>query len=221
MMAITFGTLTEQYDGKADDGDPTTPDTNASYHYPPNLQGIDGASFASSLGINTQTSHILTGVSNAVLGQHSSSPIIAGSSNKVGQAFSIKRSWWDKFKAWVGLGTKFSVSLKFNATITVNNGTGNIRVIAWLIDTAGGTPLQIQHSYDFGPFVGVQSPINVQRDSSAWKSISNPGSFSDNFTTQSIALGDGSYIFQSELNLMDRADGQVLIGTVMTTQLIY
>lgn len=219
-MKFAWGPITTQFNGVADDADPTTIGTPS---YPPGLRCSDGATLANSGPRNRAVGDdiFLSGTANAVVGTHSTGHLPhAASFNKIIHQFTVTLNWWDRLLSKLGFPTKCTVDLRLSASATSLQGPANIRIIAWVFGPAGGAPIaQIQHSYDLMVDLTDSQVINIKRDGAPWTQIGNPDMLADQFSVGNVPLGAGNYQFQSELNVDSQADGHVLTSAQTTATL--
>lgn len=222
-MKVTWGAVTTLYNGNADDTDPTNPP--CSYSGPAPGKCTDGPSSASSApqnGIATAASSATSTLSASAIAWIGAKPAglpSAQSFNKIDQAFTVAKSWYDPLLNFFGLGAKFSIKIELSAAHDFRVGTGDVRGIARILG-AGLTP-GIEHHYEIQMNPADATKIDVKRDAAPWKTVPTPGSVADTDAVAGIKLPAGNYVFRSELNLMDSADGHVSLNVLMTAQMSF
>jgi hypothetical protein len=220
-MKVVWGAVTPQYDGKADDGDPTTP---AGAYSGPVAPGAcnDGAARASSAGagvLRAPPGANLAGAAQAAVGAGSKTLGNAQSMNKLDQQFSVAQTFLERLLARVGWGPKFSITLDLDTSCDFKVGTASVSTQGVIFSP--GVSHGIGHSYAITMNADM-TKIDITRDGKRWKTLAAKGAFpAEHDVMAPVQLKDGTYTFRSELNIMDTADGHVTIDSGLTARLVY
>jgi hypothetical protein len=224
-MQVIWGAVKTQYDGTADDGD-ATDGPPGNYSGPKPGRCKDNNAVASSGGQNgivtaaNSATGDLSGTANPAVGSKATALATATSMNKVEQEFTVRLGFWDWIAALFGGGPSFAIGLDLSAAHDFRVGTGDIRAIARILGAAGPVP-GMEHHYEIRMNPRDSTKIDIKRDNALWKTQDTPDTFTDTFKAPGIRLVSGKYTFQSELNLMDSADGRVNLNAFIQTQLTF
>jgi hypothetical protein len=206
-MNVIYGPCLAQADGNADDGDPATPPK--SFSGPPPQSAVDAATTASStpLGKSALNLHDLQASSCAIPGPNPKKKAIANTKDAATTSFTVTYSFLNKLMQALGWpGPTFNLSTRLTFTVQAfKSAKASLVLGAWVRAAKGGTLMQIQHHYDFTDSKSVPGSVDVTRDGKITVPLGLGVPMPDSDIT-SARLPEGSYIFQSELNVIAQAD---------------
>lgn len=206
-MALTFTLDLEQYDGEANNADPTDgPPTR----YSGNQFGStsDVASSATSWPGPTDGLHILRGEAVAMTGQNAVGRATAHSFNKIRHVAQRQLSFAQRILERFGLRRPMLTTLVImNPTSDV--GPSTVRQIVWIRDANGRMVVNFQRFYEFAPLAGNPPRIRISRNGTHWRTVADNAMVHDDEDLRNLWMPVGTYTFQSELNVTAEADGRV------------